>query len=378
MAIIIKKVADKKDLKKFIRFNYELYKENPYSVPDLYDDMLNTFSPKKNAAFEFCEADYFLAYKDGKLVGRVAAIINHRANETWNKKEVRFGWIDFIDDPEVSAALLQEVERWGKSKGMTEIVGPLGFTDMDAEGMLIEGFDQLSTMATIYNYPYYPQHMERMGFEKAADWVEFKLTVPERLPDKFVRIAEIIMQKYNLKIVKIKNRKEIKENNYGQKIFDLINEAYAPLYGYSKMTQGQINQYVKMYLPMLDLRMVTLVEDAEKNLVAVGISMASMSEALQKAKGKLLPFGWYHLLKALFVKPAKTLDLLLVAVKPEYQSKGVNALLFYDLVPIYQKMGFEFGESNPELEENKKVQAQWSAFESQQHKRRRAFKKTID
>lgn len=378
MAIIIKKVADKKDLKAFIRFNYELYKNNPYAVPDLYDDMLNTFSPKKNAAFEFCESDYFLAYQDGKLVGRVAAIINHRANETWNKKEVRFGWIDFIDNPEVSKALLQEVERWGKSKGMTEIVGPLGFTDMDAEGMLIEGFDQLSTMATIYNYPYYPQHMERLGYEKAADWVEFKLTVPDRLPDKFVRIAEIIMQKYNLKIKKLKNRKEIEQYNYGQKIFDLINEAYAPLYGYSKMTQGQIDQYVKMYLPMLDLRMVTLVEDAEKNLVAVGISMASMSEALQKAKGKLLPFGWFHLLKALFVKHSKTLDLLLVAVKPEYQSKGVNALLFYDLVPIYQKMGFKYGESNPELEENKKVQAQWSAFESELHKRRRAFRKTID
>lgn len=378
MAIIIKKVADKKDLKAFIRFNYELYKNNPYAVPDLYDDMLNTFSPKKNAAFEFCESDYFLAYQDGKLVGRVAAIINHRANETWNKKEVRFGWIDFIDNPEVSKALLQEVERWGKSKGMTEIVGPLGFTDMDAEGMLIEGFDQLSTMATIYNYPYYPQHMERLGYEKAADWVEFKLTVPDRLPDKFVRIAEIIMQKYNLKIKKLKNRKEIEQYNYGQIIFDLINEAYAPLYGYSKMTQGQIDQYVKMYLPMLDLRMVTLVEDAEKNLVAVGISMASMSEALQKAKGKLLPFGWYHLLKALFVKHSKTLDLLLVAVKPEYQSKGVNALLFYDLVPIYQKMGFKYGESNPELEDNKKVQAQWSAFESELHKRRRAFRKTID
>lgn len=378
MAIIIKKVADKKDLKAFIRFNYELYKNNPYAVPDLYDDMLNTFSPKKNAAFEFCESDYFLAYQDGKLVGRVAAIINHRANETWNKKEVRFGWIDFIDNPEVSKALLQEVERWGKSKGMTEIVGPLGFTDMDAEGMLIEGFDQLSTMATIYNYPYYPQHMERLGYEKVADWVEFKLTVPDRLPDKFVRIAEIIMQKYNLKIKKLKNREEIEQYNYGQKIFDLINEAYAPLYGYSKMTQGQIDQYVKMYLPMLDLRMVTLVEDAEKNLVAVGISMASMSEALQKAKGKLLPFGWYHLLKALFVKHSKTLDLLLVAVKPEYQSKGVNALLFYDLVPIYQKMGFKYGESNPELEDNKKVQAQWSAFESELHKRRRAFRKTID
>lgn len=377
MAILIKKVSNKKDLKRFIRFNYELYKNNPYSVPDLYDDMVGTFSTEKNAAFEFCEADYFLAYKDDKLVGRVAAIINRRANETWNKKEVRFGWIDFVDDPEVSKALLDTVEVWGKERGMEAIVGPLGFTDMDAEGMLVEGFDQLSTMATIYNYPYYPQHMERLGFEKGADWVEYKLTVPDKLPEKFVRISEIILQKYNLKIRKLK-RSEIKEKNYGQKIFDLINEAYAPLYGYSKMTQGQINQYIKTYLPLIDLRMVSLVEDEAGELVAVGISMPSLSKALQKAKGKMLPFGWFHLLKALFVKKPDVLDLLLVGVKPEYQSKGVNALLFYDLVPTYQKMGFKYGESNPELELNKKVQAQWSAFESVQHKRRRAFRKSID
>ena len=376
MAIIIKKVSSKKELKTFIRFNYELYRGNPYSVPDLYDDMLGTFSPKRNAAFEFCEADYFLAYRNGHVVGRVAAIINRRANETWNKKEFRFGWIDFIDDFEVSAALLDTVAQWGKERGMEAMVGPLGFTDMDAEGMLIEGFDQLSTMSTIYNFPYYPQHMEKLGFEKETDWVEFKLTVPDKLPEKFVRISEIILQKYKLKIKKLK-RKEIKEKNYGQKIFDLINEAYAPLYGYSKMTQGQINQYIKMYLPLIDMRMVSLVEDENGELVAVGISMPSLSEALQKAKGKMLPFGWYHLMKALFFKKPQVLDLLLVGVKPEYQSKGVNALLFYDLVPVYQQMGFKYGESNPELEVNKKVQSQWNAFESVLHKRRRAYKKTL-
>lgn len=376
MAIIIKKVSSKKELKTFIRFNYELYKGNPYSVPDLYDDMLNTFSSKKNAAFEFCESEYFLAYKDNKVVGRVAAIINNRANQTWDKKEVRFGWIDFIDDEEVSSALLKAVEDWGKQKGMDTITGPLGFTDMDAEGMLIEGFDQLGTMATIYNYPYYPQHMEKLGFEKDADWVEFKLYVPDQLPEKFVRISEIILQKYKLKIKKL-TRKEIKEKHYGQKIFDLINEAYAPLYGFSKMTQGQIDQYVNTYLPLLDLRMVSIVETEDGELVAAGISMASLSKALQKAKGRILPFGWFYLLKALFIKRPKVLDLLLVGVKPEYQSKGVNALLFYDLVPTFKKMGFVYGESNPELEENKKVQAQWSAFESVQHKRRRAFKKAI-
>jgi len=376
MAIIIKKVSSKKELKTFIRFNYELYRGNPYSVPDLYDDMLGTFSPKRNAAFEFCEADYFLAYRNGHVVGRVAAIINRRANETWNKKEVRFGWIDFIDDFEVSKALLDTVAQWGKERGMEAMVGPLGFTDMDAEGMLIEGFDQLSTMSTIYNFPYYPQHMEKLGFEKETDWVEFKLTVPDKLPEKFVRISEIILQKYKLKIKKLK-RKEIKEKNYGQKIFDLINEAYAPLYGYSKMTQGQINQYIKMYLPLIDMRMVSLVEDENGELVAVGISMPSLSEALQKAKGKMLPFGWYHLMKALFFKKPQVLDLLLVGVKPEYQSKGVNALLFYDLVPVYQQMGFKYGESNPELEVNKKVQSQWNAFESVLHKRRRAYKKML-
>ena len=377
MAVTIKRVSSRKELKEFIRFNYNLYKDNPYSVPDLFEDILSTFSPSKNPAFEFCEADYFLAYKEDRLVGRVAAIINKRANETWNKKEVRFGWIDFIDDTEVSEALLNTVMQWGKERGMDAIVGPLGFTDMDAEGMLVEGFDQLSTMATIYNYPYYQQHVERLGFEKDADWVEYKIYIPDEIPDKHRRISEMLMQRYNLKIKKLKNRKEIKEGNYGQRIFDLINEAYTPLYGYSQMTQGQIDQYVSTYLNILDLRMVTLVEDEQKNLIAVGISMASLSKALQKAKGKLLPFGWYHMAKALFLKRPKVLDLLLVAVKPEYQNKGVNALLFYDLITVYQQLGFVYAESNPELELNAKVQGQWTYFKNEQHKRRRAYKKEI-
>lgn len=377
MAITIKRVSNRKELKTFIRFNYELYKHNPYSVPDLYEDMLRTYDPKKNAAFEFCEAEYFLAYEHDVLVGRVAAIINKRANETWNKKEVRFGWIDFVDDRAVSEALLDTVVRWGKERGMTAIVGPLGFTDLDAEGMLIEGFDQLSTMATIYNYPYYPRHMEALGYVKDADWVEYKILVPDQLPEKHQRLSEMLLQRYRLKIKKLRSRKEIREGNYGQKIFDLINEAYAPLYGYSRMTQGQIDEYVKTYLNILDLQMVTLVENEYGELIAVGVSMASLSEALQKAKGKLFPLGWFYLLKALFLKRPTTLDLLLVAVKPEYQSKGVNALLFYDLIPIYQKLGFRYGESNPELEQNTKVQAQWAYFEHIQHKRRRAFRKDI-
>lgn len=377
MSVEIRKVTSKADLKRFIRFNYEFYKNNPYSVPDLYDDMLNTFSPQKNAAFEFCEADYFLAYREGRIVGRVAAIINRRANETWKKQSVRFGWIDFIDDIEVSTALIDTVKQWGKERGMTEIEGPLGFTDMDAEGMLVEGFDQLSTMATIYNYPYYPQHMEKLGLDKSADWVEMKIYIPDEVPEKHKRISNIIQQRYNLHIRKLKSKKEVRETGIGHEIFRLINDAYTPLFGYSRMTEKQIDQYVNMYVPVLDLRMVTLVENDQNELVAVGISMSSLSRVLQKAKGKLLPFGWFHLLKALMWKRPKVLDLLLVAVRPDYQGKGANALLFTDLIPIYQKLGYEYAESNPELELNDKVQNQWQYFKTEQHKRRRCFKGEI-
>ena len=260
----------------------------------------------------------------------------------------------------------------------TRCIGcPLGFTDFDAEGMLIEGFDQLSTMATIYNYPYYPQHMEKLGFEKDADWVEYKIYVPDAIPDKHKRISDLIQRKFNLKIKKYTSGKKIAAE-YGQAIFELMNEAYAPLYGFSALSQGQIDQYIKMYLPIVDLRMVTLITDADDKLIAVGISMPSLSEALQKAKGRLLPMGWYHLMKVLFMhKYPPMLDLLLVAVKPEYQNKGVNALLFSDLIPVYQQLGFKYAESNPELELNGKVQAQWEYFETEQHKRRRAYKKSI-
>ncbi len=377
MPVTIKKVTKKQELKQFIRFNYKLYKDNPYSVPDLYDDMLNTFNKKKNAAFEFCEADYFLAYKDGEIVGRIAAIINHRANQTWSKKAARFGWLDFIDDTEVSEALMKAAEQWGKEHGMTHIQGPLGFTDFDAEGMLVEGYDQPSTMATIYNYPYYPQHIERLGFQKDVDWVEYKVYVPDAMPEKHKRIAEIVQRKYNLKIKKYTSAKKIAQE-YGQAIFELMNEAYKPLYGYSALSQRQIDQYIKMYLPILDLRMVTLITDEEDKLVGVGLSMPSLAESLRKSHGRLFPTGWYYIGKTIFLKRyPKVLDLLLVAIKPEYQDKGVNALLFSDLIPVYQQLGFEYAETNPELEENGKVQAQWSYFKTELCKRRRCFEKEI-
>ncbi|MBR3634527.1 MAG: N-acetyltransferase [Bacteroidaceae bacterium] len=377
MMTTVHKVTTSRELKKFARFNYKLYKDNPYSVPDLYSDILKTFSREKNPAFEFCEAEYFLAYQDGKIVGRVAAIINHRANATWGKKAVRFGWIDFIDDLDVSRALLKAVEQWGADKGMTTMEGPLGFTDMDAEGMLIEGFEELSTMATIYNYPYYPEHMEKLGLGKAIDWVEMKLMVPEKLPEQYEKIARIVQQRLNLHVRKLRSVKEIRRTGVGYKIFDLVNEAYKPLFGYSEMTKGQIDRYINEYLPILDLNMVTLVEDANNELVGVGISMASLSRALQKAKGRLWPFGWWHLLKALFIKRPPILDLLLIAVKPEYQGKGVNAIMFADLIPIYIKYGFEWGETNPELEVNDKIQSQWHYLDNRIHKRRRCYTKEI-
>lgn len=375
--LTIKKVETKSELKKFIRFNYELYKDNKYSVPDLYEDMLDTFS-EKNAAMEFCEAAYFLAYRGKDIVGRVAAIINHKANKRWEQQMVRFGYIDFIDDTEVSEALIKTVEQWGLERGMTQIEGPLGFTDMDAEGMLIEGFEELSTNATIYNYPYYPQHIERLGFEKGADWVEMLLTVPREtgVPERLDRIAKIVIEKYGLQIKKYTSHKAI-AREYGREIFQVINEAFKPLFGYSELSDRQIDQYVKAYLPFIDLKLVSLITDSNGRLICVGISMPSLSRALQRAKGKLLPFGWFHLLKTLKWKKPDTLDLMLVGVLPEYQGKGVNAVLFHDLLPLYISEGYKYVETNPELEENSKVQSQWIYFERRQHKRRRCYKKDI-
>ena len=376
MAVTIKPVKTHKELKQFIRFNYEMYKDNPYSVPDLYEDMLGTLDPKRNAAFEFCDAEYFLAIRDGEIVGRVAAIINRRANEKWNVNAVRFGWIDFIDDEEVSKTLLDTVEQWGRERGMTQVQGPLGFTDFDAEGMLIEGFDRLSTMATIYNYPYYPVHMEKQGYEKEADWIEFLIKIPNDVPDKIKRIAGMVGKRFELKVTKVSSNREL-ERRYGQEIFDLVNKCYSPLYGYSPLTSKQIEQYIKMYLPLVNRDMIALITDKNGKLVGVGISIASLAVALQKAKGRLFPFGWFHILNALFIKRPTRLDFLIVAIDPEYQGKGVNAMIMNEIHPNYVKMGFKEVESNPELEENNKVQAQWELFEKEQHKRRRAYKKEI-
>lgn len=380
-AIEIKKVESRRDLCKFIDFHNELYKGNPYHVPNLYFDEMNTFRKDKNAAFDFCEAEYFMAYRDGKVVGRVAAIINHSANKKWERESVRFGWIDFVDDIEVSKALLKAVENYGKSKGMKEIVGPLGFTDMDPEGMLLYGYDQLGTQATAYNYPYYPEHMDRMGgWEKDNDYVEYKLYVPEEMPEKYATIAKMIQKRYNLQVKKLKRNEIYGENGYGKKIFNVVNETFKDLYGYSKLTDRQIEQYVKMYLPMADLDLITIIEDwntPDHKVVGVGISIPSLARALQKCGGKLFPFGWWHILRALKFHKTEVVDLLLVGVLPEYRQKGANALLFYDLIPHYQRLGFKWGETHVEMETNMKVQGQWQYLNREIHKRRRCYKKDI-
>lgn len=379
-SIQIKRVETKKDLKRFIEFHYDLYKGNPYDVPNLYSDEVNTLSKDKNAAFDFCEAEYFLALKEGKIVGRVAAIINHKANEKWKKKDVRFGWIDFIDDIEVSRALFEAVEEYGRKKGMNDIVDPLGFTDMDPEGMLTWGFDKLGTMATIYNYEYYPQHMEKLGgWEKDNDYVEYYLVVPEKSPEKYTKIAEMVEKRYNLHVRKL-TKKDIFQGGYGKKLFDLINLTYSDLYGFSELTDRQIDQYVKMYFPLADLDLVTVIEDGNKDnqLAGLGITIPSLSHALQKCRrGRLFPFGWWHLLRAIKFHKTDGVDLLLMGFLPEYRSKGANALLFADLIPRYVNYGFKWGETQVEMESNEGVQSQWGPLDPINHKKRRCYRRSL-
>ena len=379
-SVQIKRVETKKDLKDFIEFHYDLYEGNPYDVPNLYSDELNTLSKDRNAAFDFCEAEYYLALKDGRVAGRVAAIINHKANEKWKKKDVRFGWIDFIDDLEVSRALFQAVEDYGRQKGMEAAVGPLGFTDMDPEGMLTWGFDRLGTMATSYNYAYYPRHMEQLGgWMKDNDYVEYYLEVPEKAPEKYTKIAEMVEKRYNLHVRKLTKR-DIFEGGYGKKLFDLINLTYADLYGFSELSDRQIDQYIRMYFPLADLNLVTAVEDGNKDnqLVGIAITIPSLSRALQKCRrGRLLPFGWWHLLRAIKWHKTEAVDLLLIGVLPEYRAKGANALVFADLIPRYVEYGFKWGETQVEMETNEGVQSQWGPLDPINHKKRRCYRKSL-
>lgn len=376
----IRKVETVHQLRDFVQFYYDLYRDCPYAVPFLYSDEFSTLRKDKNPAFEFCEADYFIAYRDGKMVGRVAAILNKHANQHWNVKQVRFGYLDFIDDFEVSSALMDTVEKWGKSRGMSQIAGPLGFTDMDREGMLIEGFDRLSTMYINYNYSYYPKHIERMGrFVKDNDYVELLVKRPDQVPEKIMRVSQVVQQRYNLKVRKF-TRRELVSGGMGREVFKILNKTYDGLYGFSQLSEGQIDKLVSDYIKIADTNLVTGVIDAGDNdrLVGFGICFPSFSKALQKTHdGHLLPWGWWHLLKILKYHKTNVLDMLLIGVLPEYRTKGANSLIVRDIVEQMLRDGYTYAEAMPQMETNTRILSLWQYFEHEQHRRHRCFKREL-
>lgn len=377
MSVEIKEVQSRRELREFVNFPEKLYRHNPYYVPPLEFDQMDTLDQKKGAAQEFCDSKLYLAYKDGKLAGRVAAIVNRLANKQWNHKEVRFGWYDFINDREVSKALMDKVEEFGRKYGMESVVGPLGFTDFDPEGLLIEGFDQLSTMALIYNYPYYVDHIEEMGFQKDADWIEYKIEVPKALPERVARMANIIEQRANVHVTPL-TRKLIKEKDYAHKIFKMINECYKNLYNFTVLPEKMADKYIGFYLKVLDLNYVSLVENDKDEIVAFGITMPSIVRALQRSRGKLFPFGWWYLAKSLFFKREEGVEMLLVGVNPEYRNSGVNTLVQLDMFKKYTDAGVKWAETNAILETNIKNQGQFKEFDRECKKRRRSYIKPLD
>lgn len=384
MSIEIRRIETKRELEKFVDFRTELYKDDPCAVPYLFMDEMDTLNKEKNPSFAFCEAEYYMAYRDGKVVGRVAAIINHRANERWQRKNVRFGYFDFVDDLEVSTALIEQVKDYGRQKGMDSIIGPMGFVDMDREGMLVEGFDIMATMHANHNYAYYPQHMERMGFEKDNDWVQQLIKVPESVPEKFAKITQMIGKRYGLKARKL-TKKQLLKQGYGQKLFEVLNECYKDLYEYSELSQEQIDQILDTYLAIADLNIITFIFDEndtseypEGKLVGFGISFPSFSHALRKThKGRLLPFGWYHLLRTIKWHNTDVVDLLLIGVLPEYRAKGANAILFDDLIKWYNKYGFKHALTLAMMETNEGVLSAWQYLDSKVVKRLRSYKGEI-
>lgn len=375
--ITVEKADTKRRMTDFVRLTDMLYDDCPYYVPDLEMDTRDAFNPSKNMGLEYSVIQPFVAYDEcGKPVGRIAGIINSRANKKWGTKNVRFGFIEFIDDLEVSKALLRTVEQWGKEQGMTHIQGPMSILDFEKEGMLIEDFNQMGSMITIYNPPYYPKHMDALGYEKEVDWVQIRIDVPRSVPDKYKRVANLVKEMFGLKIRKLID-KDIFDGGYGKKVFDLLNLAYSPLFGYTELTDKQIDSFLKHYVPLIDKRMLPVIENEEGLVVGVAITMGALSEALRKSHGRLWPLGWFHLLKALKWKHEAKAELLLVAVHPDYQGLGVNALFFDDLIPIYNKLGYHWAETGPQLENNVRELSQWKPLNPSIVKRRRCYKKKL-
>lgn len=373
MSIEVKEVRRNRELKEFIRFPFSLYKNSPYWVPPLILDELHTLRRDKNPAFQFCEATYWLVYQNGEPAGRIAGIINRQFIEKWHAKYARFGWVDFVDDPDVSAALFDTVETWAKAHNLDAVHGPLGFSDMDHEGMLVEGFNELGTIATIYNYPYYPIHMEKLGYQKDVDWVEYEIRTPNEIPEKANKVAQLVMERKGIRVVEAKRSKDLLP--YAHQIFELINTTYDTFYGFVPLTEQQIHFYVNQYFPFVDPDYLKILVDSQGKIAGFVIGMPSLSRALQKAKGRLLPFGFFFLWKAL--KFPKYIDLYLGAIRPDLQGKGVDALLMTELAKSCIKNHIISAESNIELEDNVRVQSHWKYFSARQHKRRRCFIKHL-
>ena len=377
MAVEIREIKTKKELKLFIEFANKLYKDCPYYCPPLFFDEMNCFNKDKNPALEVCEFRLWMAFREGKPVGRVAGIINHRANKKWEYKHVRFGWFDFIDDQEVSKALLDTVSAWGKERGMDALNGPVGFTDFDHEGLLLEGYEYLAPMASLYNFPYYVKHLDAYGLKKEADWIEIQVYPPkDGCPERLNRIAEMVKQRSHVRVDKVKNTREL-VRKYGITYMDVIDEAYQKLYNFQPMTVKQKNYYKDMYFPILNFDFVTLVVNEKDEIVGVGVGMPDISVPLRKCGGKLFPFGWYYLLKALKAKKMEAFNFLLIAIRPDYQDKGINALFFQDQIPYILKYGIQRLETTAILETNTKNIANFTQFDHKIHKRRRAYIKPL-
>ena len=374
--IVIREVTTKRELNRFVKFGIDLYKDNPFYCPPIVFDEVNTFNPKGNPALEVCDFVIYMAYRNGEIVGRIVGIVNHRANEAWGVKKCRFGWFDFVDDYEVFKSLIDAVAEWGREKGMTCLNGPVGFTDFDHQGLLIEGFNYNAPMASLYTHPYYMAHYERYGLRKETDWIEYQITPPAEAPERMRRVVQLVENRYGLHVVKVKNSRELRKR-YGYSYFDVLDSAYQKLYNYQPMTQRQKQYYCKMYFPILNFDFVTMVANERDEIVAVGLGMPSLSQALRKCHGRMFPFGWYHLIKALKAKKMTDFDLLLIAVRPDYQDKGVTALIFNEMTPHFQKYGIQRVETTAILETNHKSLANFAEFDHIQHKRRRAFIRDI-
>lgn len=375
-SVEIIKVKTSRQMDDFVRFADKIYKDCAQYVPDLERDVRALFSPKTNPGLEFSNIQPFLAYRDGEAVGRVVGIINLHANEKWQVKNVRFSMLEFIDDIEVSQALLGAVEQWGKTYGMDALQGPLGITDFDKEGMLVEDFHLPGSMNTIYNHAYYPRHLETLGFEKEVDWVQIRINIPEEIPAKYARVAKYAEEQMGLRVVKFSN-KDIYKLGYGRKVFALFNEAYSQIFGFSELSEKQVDSIVERYLKLIDKQLIPFVVNDKNDVVGAAVTMGCLTKAMQKANGHLFPFGWYHLLKAMYWKREDNAEMLLIAVRPDYQGLGVNALFFNDLIPIYNKYGFRWAETGPQLEDNVRELTQWKPLHPEYVKRRRCYKKKI-